>query len=126
MPNNTPKGWPYPIGTDRVADGDDAMRAIAEKADAVVPMAQAAGFVAVNVAASVQGTAAVTFPVGRFTQSPIVVVSCSSHSTYLAAGTSAAVGGFTAAVRQVDATAATVTVTVMWHAVQMLVGSGSG
>ena len=35
---NTPKGIPYPIGTDRVMDGDNAMQAIAEKVDALLPV----------------------------------------------------------------------------------------
>lgn len=30
------KGWPYPVGTDRVVDGDDAMKAIADQLDARV------------------------------------------------------------------------------------------
>lgn len=30
---NTPKGYPYPVGTDRVMDGDDAIRALAEAVD---------------------------------------------------------------------------------------------
>lgn len=34
MPSETPNwGIPYPVGTDRVADGDNAMQAIAERVD---------------------------------------------------------------------------------------------
>lgn len=29
----TPKGYPYPVGTDRVMDGDDAIKALAEAVD---------------------------------------------------------------------------------------------
>jgi hypothetical protein len=34
----TTKGIPYPEGTDRVMDGDDAMKAIAQKVDALLPV----------------------------------------------------------------------------------------
>lgn len=33
---NTPGGLPYPVGTDFVADGDNAIRALADKLDAVL------------------------------------------------------------------------------------------
>jgi hypothetical protein len=34
MPNATPKGFPYPVGTDFLAQGDDAIKALAEALDA--------------------------------------------------------------------------------------------
>lgn len=34
MPANTTNGLPYPLGTDRVADGDDAIKNLAEAVDA--------------------------------------------------------------------------------------------
>jgi len=37
MPANTPiYGWPYPVGTDRVADGDNAIQDLAEAIEATV------------------------------------------------------------------------------------------
>jgi hypothetical protein len=45
MPGTTPKlALPYPLGTDRVADGDDAIKALAERVETVsagdfIPMA---------------------------------------------------------------------------------------
>ena len=39
MPANTPVfGFPYPVGTDRVADGDNAIQALATKNETVVPL----------------------------------------------------------------------------------------
>lgn len=32
------KGWPYPVGTDRVVDGDDAIKAVADQLDARLGM----------------------------------------------------------------------------------------
>lgn len=42
---NTAKGYPYPVGTDRVMDGDDAIKALAEaiEADANVSRATTVG-----------------------------------------------------------------------------------
>ena len=38
MPSTTPAmGLPYPLGTDPVADGDDAIKALAERVEAVYP-----------------------------------------------------------------------------------------
>jgi hypothetical protein len=34
MPGNTTYGYPYPVGTDRVADGDDAIKALADAVQA--------------------------------------------------------------------------------------------
>lgn len=45
MPSNTPNGLPYPVGTDRVADGDNAIRALAEAVD---PFAGDTGWITVG------------------------------------------------------------------------------
>jgi hypothetical protein len=38
MPSSTPKyQLPYPLGTDRVADGDNAIQALAERVEAITP-----------------------------------------------------------------------------------------
>lgn len=34
MPSTTTKGYPFPVGTDRVMDGDNAIQALAEAVDA--------------------------------------------------------------------------------------------
>lgn len=47
MPDTTAHGLPYPVGTDRVMDGDNAIRALAEALDpaaATTPLAAAAGW----------------------------------------------------------------------------------
>lgn len=73
MPANTAKGWPYPVGTDRVADGDDAIKALAEKLDALLGYGIAAGSVVINmVTAGTPVSVAVTLPVGRFGVAPVL------------------------------------------------------
>lgn len=73
MGSTTSKGYPYPVGTDRVMDGDDAIKSLAEKVDAALGV-QAAGQVSCPVAAaSTTYTVTITFPAGRFTAAPIPV-----------------------------------------------------
>ena len=74
MGSVTSLGYPYPIGTDRVMDGDNAIQALAERINSHVGVL-ASGVVPVTIAtAGTVGTAAVTFPVGRFTVAPNVTV----------------------------------------------------
>jgi hypothetical protein len=74
----TPKGLPYPDGNTLLSELDLAIKALAEAVDGklTTATAAAAGTRAVTVAAAnTLYTAAVTFPVGRFTAPPAVVVS---------------------------------------------------
>src|SRR5262245_739598 len=76
MPANTAKGYPYPLGTDRVMDGDDAIHNLASAIDTKLG-AQASGKVTIPVASNnpTYGVA-VTYPVGRFVNAPAVSVCC--------------------------------------------------
>lgn len=68
----TSTGYPYPVGTDRVMDGDDAIKALASK----VPQVQGG---VVSVAApsnNSTGSAAVVFPVPFPPGTVPVVVAC--------------------------------------------------
>jgi hypothetical protein len=79
MPANTAKGYPYPVGTDRVMDGDDAIKNLAE---AVTTRAGTLAAGVLTVPVSANGTnyqVAVTFPVGRFANPPRVT--CSTVGT---------------------------------------------
>jgi hypothetical protein len=58
MPATTPTGYPYPVGTDRVMDGDNAIRALAEG----MPQVQGGSVSIAITAPDSQMTAAVTFP----------------------------------------------------------------
>lgn len=73
MPANTPKGYPYPLGTDRVTDGDDAIHSLATAVDTKLGVA-CSGQVALNiVTGGTAVTVAVTFPVGLFSVVPITL-----------------------------------------------------
>src|SRR4029453_9056692 len=106
----TPKGYPYPVGTDRVMDGDNVMQSMAEKVDtALACTASGRTTVVTTGAAPSNGSTAVTFPAGRFNTTPKVVMSQASQlpaaaaefSTPYATGVSAT--GFTLNVRRHDA-----------------------
>jgi hypothetical protein len=70
----TPRGFPFPNGDDRVSNGDNMIRALAEKIDAILP-ASAAGVASMPAAAAgALSTLVIAFPVGRFSAAPSVVM----------------------------------------------------
>ena len=83
MPATTPHGYPYPVGTDRLMDGDNAIQALAEAVDSKLGVA-AAGSVAYPAGGAGITSVTVTFPAGRFTVAPVVVVT-STHPGVIAA-----------------------------------------
>jgi hypothetical protein len=119
---STSKGFPYPLGTDRVADGDNAIQALAEKVDTAAGL-HAAGSVTVTTTGAnpSEGAVAVTFPAGRFTAAPRVVLqqlnqlpgAAADYSTLYPNGLTA--GGFTVNCRRHDAKP----VSAVWVAIQI-------
>jgi hypothetical protein len=71
MPSTTAHGYPYPVGTDRVTDGDNAIQALAERIDTTLG-AIASGVANVTFPGAVPGSTitVVTLPAGRFTAPP--------------------------------------------------------
>jgi hypothetical protein len=63
----TASGYPYPVGTDRVMDGDDAIHALADAIEAKLRTSAA------GQATSGAAVVGVTLPVGRFLTAPAVV-----------------------------------------------------
>lgn len=94
--DTTPNGFPYPNGDDRVSNGDNMIKALAEAVDARLPARAAARLVAptpVPANGTVNGTW--TFPVGRFTVAPIVQMTLEGSSQLrvaLSPPTAAAIG----------------------------------
>jgi hypothetical protein len=74
---NTAKGYPYPVGTDRVMDGDDAIRNLATAVDTKAGLVASGTGVVVITAGNTPATAVITFPAGLFTQSPMVSLTLS-------------------------------------------------
>lgn len=76
MPANTAKGYPYPVGTDRVMDGDDSIHNLATAVDTKLGLAAAGVFTTgAPTAVNTPVTTALTFPAGRFTAPPAVTAS---------------------------------------------------
>jgi hypothetical protein len=127
MPANTPKGYPYPLGTDPVADGDDAIKNLANKVDAALPARTWVSTASVPVTASTVGTLNVTFPAGRFTAVPRISLTVAGVSSFYVAGATAVSStGINIFVRHTDAVSASITITVHVMAVQMLANAGDG
>lgn len=73
MPSQTPAyKFPYPVGTDRVTDGDNAIQALAERNEAILAALFQAGTVVVPVVGQNYTFATVIFP-RAFPGTPIVV-----------------------------------------------------
>jgi len=83
MPSSTAKGFPYPVGTDLLADGDNAIQSLAEAVDSKVG-AMATGQVVIAITATTTPmSATVTFPAGRFTAAPRVLCTAEFNSPNL-------------------------------------------
>jgi hypothetical protein len=73
MPGATPKGYPYPLGTDLVSSGDNTIQALATFLDGQAGT-RASGTITANVSViNTPVSVAVTYPVGRFTATPQVM-----------------------------------------------------
>ena len=80
MPATTPKGYPYPLGTDRVMDGDDSIHALATAVDTNLGV-QASGKATIPVVSNTTNySVSVTYPVGRFTETPHAVATAISSA----------------------------------------------
>ncbi len=72
----TTKGYPYPNGDDPITNGDNVIKALADKLNLTVPMAMAVGTVSFpDVSANSVQSVQVNHPVGRFTTAPICIIS---------------------------------------------------
>ena len=130
--------FPYPVGTDRVMDGDNAIQALAQKVEdqlagaGVAPggpyRSQAGNVFASNSLAATNGIVqvAATFAVGRFTATPVVMSSAFSTSSYLAASSSAP-STTSVNLRVINpSNALGVAVYASFYAVQMTPSAGAG
>lgn len=80
MTANTARGYPYPVGTDRVMDGDDVIHSLADKVnDQLGASASGSGTLPAPGAADGLTTLAVTFPVGRFVTAPLVFMQATGN-----------------------------------------------
>lgn len=69
---STARGFPYPVGTDRVMDGDNAIQALAQAVNDKLGNLAIGQLPITPSAADTATTVAVTFPAGRFVNAPVV------------------------------------------------------
>ncbi len=95
-----------------------------------LPYAVWAGSCSITLSAAAYGSVAVTFPAGRFTQTPVITLAQSGlpggSGTLIPKYTGASATGFTCYAYTGNGATATVTVTIVILAVQMTSGSGMG
>lgn len=132
MGNTNRAGLPYPEGTDYLIQGDDAMRALAERLDGSisgpvsVPFAIAAGKVLCDFANAPSSDVVVTFPVGRFTVAPMVYATCTAGTLNYIANAYGATPAqcHVVAFHKAGTSTSTQDVAVDWIAVQMTSAAG--
>lgn len=121
MGSQTAKGYPYPLGTDRVMDGDDAIKALAEAVDGKIGVAAMGTFPGGSLASGVVNVA-ITYPVGRFTAAPTLIGLAVHPDTTVGVLNSSTTGG-TLAVQQRTSAGAIITTgtsrTGVWIALQV-------
>ena len=108
----TPNGLPYPAGTDRVMDGDDAIKGLA------TALRIWAGNVLLNLATTPTATVHINFPAGLFTATPNVVASLAT-AAWNANATGMTTTGVDIAARSLSGTAGSGTTTAFVIAVQI-------
>jgi hypothetical protein len=127
MPSATPKGYPYPLNTDPVNQGDDAIKAVADKLEATAPFAMAAGVLNTAALAANAGVgSAITWPAGRFTVIPCVAVSHDSNGYTFALAAGTTLGGTTLRAFNPGSSATSGTGVIRYVAVQMTPTSAAG
>jgi hypothetical protein len=133
MPGFTDKyAFPYPTGTDRVMDGDNAIAALANAVEdlleaSAIPFRAQAGtaVIAGTVAANAGSSVAVTFAVGRFTATPVLVVTPTSNGYPAASHGGLVATGVTLRIWNPTGTGVS-SITMHYYAVQMTTSTGPG
>lgn len=122
MPSSTAKGFPYPVGSDKLGDTDVRVKALADFLNSDVGVFKRGSVASANIPASSNLDVVVNFSGGAFPGTPTVVCSLSTGSGIstrpdLLAFSIAAVSstGFTCRIRN-SHTSAVPTVTVYWSA----------
>jgi hypothetical protein len=126
MPANTAKGYPYPLGTDRVMDGDDAIKNLATAVDSKLPAKTYVTDGTVSISANVAANATITFPAGRFTVAPRVTVNVVGSSVYIPYVNSVAATSVNLGARHYKDLSQSISLTVHVIALQMLASAADG
>lgn len=97
MPANTTHGLPYPVGTDRVMDGDNAIQNLAQAVDTkLLDMFIQGGYLAAVSSTAASWTGTITFPIA-FLAVPVAIVmtGATNAASVVWMATGATASGFT-------------------------------
>lgn len=121
----TPTGFPYPEPGDPIAGGADAIKALAGRIDQTrMAAGQLLGPAGGIAAGAMSAAIPVAFPAGRFTQTPVVVIT-SSDARLTVSFASPTRNGFTIYARNPSPNASPQCF-YNWWAIQMTATSGPG
>lgn len=115
----TVKGFPYPENSEAVANGADAIKALADFLQTNNVKTFHVGTVVVNVAASALQAQTFNLPVGKFAAGAptVVLLTCVGNTQYIATSSAISTTQFTVTLRHYNSTSQTVNVTVAYAAV---------
>lgn len=115
MPATTPNNLPYPLGTDRVMDGDDAIKALA------LALRYCTVSATVNLSTTPTAGVAVTFPAGLFSAAPVVlsILSGTGSTTWVGGVNGVTATGCNLFGRNITGSAGSGTAPIVGFAVQM-------
>lgn len=115
----TTKGYPYPTGTDRVMEGDDAIAALATDVDTKLGTSASGTVTFTGVSPGVAYNLAVTFPAGRFGAAPNCQATASGSSANQHRQPCISAVGATSMTVYAGRDAGTGNITLQWLAVRL-------
>ena len=120
MPAQTSNGLPYPLGADPISQGDDAIKALADELNKRVPyrLAGGSGVAVGGVLAGNNLNINIVYPVGLFTQPPVILAITGSNRLGLAVLANTKDGATLQVANFTTATAAATTLS--WLAMQLV------
>ncbi len=115
----TTKGYPYPENSDAVANGADAIKALADFLNNNNVKTFHVGTVVVNVAATAVQAQTFNLPAGKFAAGAptVVLLTPVANTQYIATSSNLTTTQFTVTLRHYNSTSQTVNVTVAYAAV---------
>ena len=116
MPANTAKGYPYPIEADPLANGNEAIQALASAVDTKSGVS-ASGGAQISFANVASASVTITFPVGRFTVAPAVTAMTNSFN-YITGANAPTTSAVVIYAGHRAATLSTIVLSVWWIARQ--------
>lgn len=128
--SSTSKGYPYIQGTQNASLIDDYALELANKLEAAVPQAVAAGTATITLTATSSATTTISYPTSRFSVAPMIQVTkvsgAGSAIPLVPMVTANSSTGATIGLYHPSGTNVSVAVVVHWVAIQMTTSTANG